>query len=107
MIDLWQVLLEQIMGGTNLYIPTILITMGIVGLCIVNKRWIQMSKYMFATATSEIFGIYFLAILCISIHGLRVVPKPEAKEFMKSLYGVSCLILVAMMWVGYRSIRIY
>lgn len=107
MIDLWQVLLEQIMGGTNLYIPTILITMGIAGLCIANKRWMQMPKYMFATVTSEMFGIYFLTILCISIYGLRIVPKPEAKEFLKSLCGVGCLILVVMMWVGYRSIRIY
>lgn len=107
MIDLWQVLLEQIMGGTNLYIPTILITMGIVGLYIANKRWMQMPKYMFVAVTSEMFGIYFLTILCISIYGLRIVPKPEAKEFLKSLYGVGCLILVVMMWVGYRSIRIY
>lgn len=59
MIDLWQVLLEQIMGGTNLYIPTILITMGIVGLCIANKRWMQMPKYMFVAVTSEMFGILF------------------------------------------------
>ena len=49
----------------------------------------------------------FMAGIIRTNYGLRIVPKPEAKEFLKSLCGVGCLILVVMMWVGYRSIRIY
>ena len=34
-------------------------------------------------------------------------PKPEAKEFLKSLYGIWFLILGIMIILAYRCIRIY
>ena len=49
----------------------------------------------------------FMAGIIRTNYGLRIVPKPEAKEFLKSLYGVGGLILVAMMWVAYVVTKAY
>lgn len=42
--------------------------------------------------------------------GMRILyrePKPEVKEFLKSLYGICFLILGIMIILAYRCIRIY
>ena len=41
MIDLLLALVDQTFGGTNLYIPTILMMLAIGIICFTNKNWLQ------------------------------------------------------------------
>ena len=86
MIDLLFTLVEQAFGGTNLYIPTILMMLAIGIIYLINKNWLQMPRYMLGTVISEIVGLYFLFMIGFGMRGLYSEPKPEAKEFLKSLY---------------------
>ena len=63
MIDLLLALVDQTFGGTNLYIPTILMMLAIGIICFTNKNWLQMPRYMFGTVISEIAGVYFFSVL--------------------------------------------
>lgn len=107
MIDLLLTLVEQAFGGTNLYIPTILMMLAIGIIYLTNKNWLQMPRYMLGTVISEIVGVYFLFMIGFGMRVLYSEPKPEAKEFLKSLYGICFLILGIMIILAYRCIRIY
>lgn len=107
MIDLLLTLVEQAFGGTNLYIPTILMMLAIGIIYLINKNWLQMPRYMLGTVISEIVGAYFLFMIGFGMRILYREPKPEAKEFLKSLYGICFLILGIMIILAYRCIRIY
>ena len=107
MIDLWLALVDQTFGGTNLYIPTILMMLAIGIICFTNKNWLQMPRYMLGTVISEIAGVYFFSVLGFGMQVLCRETKPEAKEFLKSLYGIWCLILGIMIILAYRCIHIY
>lgn len=107
MIDLLLALVDQTFGGTNLYIPTILMMLAIGIICFTNKNWLQMPRYMFGTVISEIAGVYFFFVLGFGMQVLCRETKPEAKEFLKSLYGILCLILGIMIILAYRCIHIY
>lgn len=107
MIDLLLALVDQTFGGTNLYIPTILMMLAIGIICFTNKNWLQMPRYMFGTVISEIAGVYFFSVLRFGMQVLCRETKPEAKEFLKSLYGILCLILGIMIILAYRCIHIY
>ena len=106
MIDFLLAVVEHSFGGTALYIPTILVILAI-GICVSNKKWLQMPRYMLGTVISEIVGVYLLFILGFGMRTLYSEPKPEAKEFLKSLYGITCLIGVSMIALACRCIRIY
>ena len=84
MIDLWLALVDQTFGGTNLYIPTILMMLAIGIICFTNKNWLQMPRYMLGTVISEIAGVYFFSVLGFGMQVLCRETKPEAKEFLKS-----------------------
>lgn len=107
MIDLLLTLVEQAFGGTNLYIPTILMMLAIGIIYLTNKNWLQMPRYMLGTVISEIVGLYFLFMIGFGMRILYSEPKPEAKEFLKSLYGICFLMLGIMIILAYRCIRIY
>ena len=107
MIDLLLTLVEQAFGGTNLYIPTILMMLAIGIIYLTNKNWLQMPRYMLGTVISEIVGLYFLFMIGFGMRVLYSEPKPEAKEFLKSLYGICFLMLGIMIILAYRCIRIY
>lgn len=82
MVDFLLALVEYILGGTKLYFPTILVILAI-GICVSNKKWLQMPRYMLGTVISEIVGVYLLFILGFGMRTLYSEPKPEAKEFLK------------------------
>lgn len=77
MIDLLLALVDQTFGGTNLYIPTILMMLAIGIICFTNKNWLQMPRYMLGTVISEIAGVYFF--LCLDLECRYYVEKRSRK----------------------------
>lgn len=55
MIDLLLALVDQTFGGTNLYIPTILMMLAIGIICFTNKNWLQMPRYLIESYTERTF----------------------------------------------------
>lgn len=63
-----------------------------------------MPRYMLGTVISEIVGVYFLFMIGFGMRILYSEPKPEAKEFLKSLYGI-CFLILGIMIIQYAGVR--